>query len=192
MTISLYDLSVLTFLQTMRAVSGFLDRAAKHCAETGADPDDFVRARLYPDMAPFHFQIEALTHHAVWGLEAVKTGVFAPPPLVGAMPFTDLRALVSQAVAALEALTPEEVNSWSGKDLDIDLFRPLNEDNASTSAWAPRTLAFTPETFLLSYSLPNFYFHAVTAYDILRTRGVPIGKGDYEGRLRTRTASGLV
>ena len=188
MTISLYDLSVLTFLQTMRAVSGFLDRAAKHCAETGADPDDFVRASLYPDMAPFHFQIEALTHHAVWGLEAVKTGVFAPPPLVGAMPFTDLRALVSQAVAALEALTPEEVNSWSGKDLDIDLFRPLNEDNASTSAWAPRTLAFTPETFLLSYSLPNFYFHAVTAYDILRTRGVPIGKGDYEGRLRTRTA----
>ena len=78
MTISLYDLSVPTFLQTMRAVSGFLDRAAKHCAETGANPDDFVRARLYPDMAPFHFQIEALTHHAVWGLEAVKTGVFAP------------------------------------------------------------------------------------------------------------------
>src|SRR5262249_8766565 len=73
-------------------VSGFLDRAAKHCAETGADPDDFVRARLYPDMAPFHFQIEALTHHAVWGLEAVKTGVFAPPPPVGAIPFTDQRA----------------------------------------------------------------------------------------------------
>ena len=48
MTISLYDLSVLTFLQTMRAVSGFLDRAAKHCAETGADPDDFVRAQPLP------------------------------------------------------------------------------------------------------------------------------------------------
>src|SRR5262245_60493240 len=116
MTISLYDLSVLTFLQTMRAVSGFLDRAAKHCAETGADPDDFARARLYPDMAPFHFQIEALTHHAVWGLEAVKTGVFAPPPPVGAMPFTDLRAIVGQAVTALEAFTPDDVNSWSGKD----------------------------------------------------------------------------
>ena len=63
----------------MRAVSGFLNRAAKHCAETGGDPDDLVRARLYPDMAPFHFQIEALTHYGVWGLEAVKTGVFAPP-----------------------------------------------------------------------------------------------------------------
>ncbi|KRR15040.1 DUF1993 domain-containing protein [Bradyrhizobium retamae] len=188
MTITLYDLGVPTFLQTTRAVSGVLNRATKHCAETGANPDDFVHARLHPDMAPFHFQIESLKNHAVWGLEAVKTGVFAPPPLAGAMSFTDLRATVSQAVTTLEALTPEDVNSWSGKDLDIDVFRPVDEENASTSAWAPRTLAFTPETFLLSYSLPNFYFHAVTAYDILRTRGVPIGKGDYEGRLRTRTA----
>ena len=188
MTISLYDLSVPTFLQTMRAVSGFLERAARHCAETGADPDDFVRASLYPDMAPFHFQIEALTHHAVWGVEAVKTGVFAPPPLVGAMPFADLRAMVGQAITALEAFTPEEVNSWSGKDLDIEIFQPVDEENHSTSRWAPRTLAFTPETFLLSYSLPNFHFHAATAYDILRTRGVPLGKRDYQGRLRTRTA----
>src|SRR5262245_52709884 len=187
MAISLYDLSVPTFLQTTRAVSDFLARAARHCAETGANPDDFVGASLYPDMAPFHFQIEALTHHAVWGVEAVKTGVFAPPPLVGAMPFADLQAMVSKAVKSLEAFDPEAVNSWSGKDLDIEVYRPVDEENASTSAWGPRTLAFTPETFLLSYSLPNFYFHAVTAYDILRTRGVPIGKGDYEGRLRTRS-----
>jgi hypothetical protein len=79
MATSLYDLSVPTFLQTVRAVAGFLQRAAKHCAETGADPDDFVHARLIADMAPFHFQIDALSHHSVWGLEAVKTGVFAPP-----------------------------------------------------------------------------------------------------------------
>ena len=93
MATSLYDLSVPTFLQTVRAVAGFLQRAAKHCAETGADPDDFVHARLIADMAPFHFQIEALSHHSVWGLEAVKTGVFAPPALIGAMPFAGLRAL---------------------------------------------------------------------------------------------------
>jgi len=188
MTVSLYELSVPTFLQTTRAVSGFLDRAARHCTQTGADPEDFVSARLYPDMAPFHFQIEALTHHAVWGLEAVKTGVFAPPSLIGAMPFNALKAIVDQAVVALQALTPDEVNNWAGKDLDIDLHRPLDEENASTSAWAPRTLAFTSETFLLSFSLPNFHFHAVTAYAILRARGVPLGKRDYEGRLRTRAA----
>lgn len=186
MAISLYDLGLLTFLQTTRAVSGFLDRATRYCQESGADPEELVRARLVPDMAPLHFQVEALTHHAVWGLEAVKTGVFAPPPLVGAMPLADLGAMVGRAVTALEGLSREEVDSWGGKDLDIEIFRPLDEDRASTSAWVPRRLAFTSETLLLSFSLPNFHFHAVTAYDILRARGVPLGKRDYEGRLRTR------
>jgi hypothetical protein len=186
MATTLYDLSVPTFLQTTTAVAECLDRAARHCAETGIDPDSLVPARLVDDMAPFHFQIEALTHHAVWGLEAAKTGVFAPPPLVGAMPFADLQTMVGRAIAALEALAPDDVNSWSGKPLDIELFRPLDPKNASTSKWVPRTLALTPETYLLTYALPNFYFHVVTAYDILRTRGVPIGKGDYEGQLRVR------
>lgn len=186
MSISLYDLSVLTFLQTVNAVGTCLDRAICHFAQIGAEVEDVVTARLVPDMAPFHFQIEALTHHAVWGLEAVKTGVFDPPSLVGAMSFADLRAMVGDAATALAALTPDEVNAWSGRDLEIDIFRPVDGDNASTSAWAPRRMAFTAETFLLSYSLPNFYFHAVTAYDILRTQGVPIGKGDFEGSLRSR------
>ncbi len=183
---TLYDLSVPTVLQTVRAVGGFLDRTTRHYAETGADLEEVVKARLVPDMAPFHFQIEALTHHAVWGIEAVKTGVFAPPPLVGAMPFADLRAMVGDATTVLEAFTPDEVNSWSGRNLDIVIYQPLDEENATTSSWVPRTLAFTPETFLLSYSLPNFYFHSVTAYNILRTRGVPLGKHHYQGQLRTR------
>lgn len=187
MAISFYDLSVPTFLQTVRAVEGFLDRAIIHCAEADADPDDFVKARLFPDMAPLHFQIEALVHHAVWGLEAVRTGIFAPPPLVGAMPFSDLRAMVAQAVMALETLTPDEVNNWSGEELNIELHRPLDTEDVWTP-WSPRTFAFTSETFLLSFSMPNFHFHAVTAYNILRSRGVPLGKRDYEGWLRTRAA----
>jgi hypothetical protein len=173
MATSLYDLSVPTFLQTVRAVAGCLDRAARHCAEIGADPDDFVPARLFDDMAPFHFQIEAVAHHSVWGVEALKTGVFAPPALIGPAPFARLQAMIGEAERALKAFTPEEVDSWTGKDLDLQI--------------GPRRLAFTSETFILSFSLPNFHFHAVTAYDILRTRGVPVGKRDYEGRLRTRS-----
>ncbi len=174
MAISFYELSVPTFLQTVRAVAGYLDRAADHCAQTGADPDSFVHARLFDDMAPFHFQIEAAWHHAVWGLEAAKTGVFAPPALVGPVPFAELQAMMGRAQAALEALSPAEVDSWAGRDLDLQI--------------GPRRLAFTSETLILSFSLPNFHFHAVTAYDILRSRGVPLGKRDYEGRLRTRPA----
>jgi uncharacterized protein len=174
MATSLYDLSVPTFLQTVKAIGGFLDRAVGYCAETRTEPDDFVHARLFDDMAPFHFQIEAAWHHSVWGLEAVKTGAFGPPPLVGPVPFADLQSMIRKAEKTLESFTPDEVNRWAGKDLDLQI--------------GPRKLAFKSESFILSFSLPNFYFHAVTAYDILRARGVPIGKRDFEGRLRTRTA----
>jgi hypothetical protein len=115
-----------------------------------------------------------LAHHSVWGLAAVKTGVFGPPALIGPIPFADLHAMIAQAVTALEAFTPDEVNGWAGKDLDLQI--------------GPRRLAFTSETFILSFSLPNFHFHAVTAYDILRMKGVPLGKRHYEGQLRTRSA----
>src|ERR1700739_2485026 len=106
MATTLYDLSVPTFLQTVRAVGGFLDRAARHCAEIGADPDDFVQVRMFEHMAPFHFQIDDAWHHSVWGLEAAKTGVFAPPASVGPVPFADLRAMMGEAETALKAVTP--------------------------------------------------------------------------------------
>jgi hypothetical protein len=173
-SISLYDLSVPTFLQTVKSVQGFLRRAAAHFTATDVDPDRFVSTRLFDDMAPFHFQVEAAWHHAVWGVEALKTGVFAPPDLVGPVPFADLQAMMDKAEKALEAFTPDEVNEWAGKELDLQV--------------GPRRLAFTSETFILSFSLPNFHFHAVTAYDILRSRGVPLGKRDYEGPLRTRSS----
>jgi uncharacterized protein len=174
MPVSLYDLSVPTYLQTVNALAAVLDRAEDHCAKNGSDPDDFVDARLIDDMAPFHFQIEAAWHHCVWGVDTARTGAFTPPALVGPVPFRDLREMMANAKTALEAFEPDEVNSWGGRHLDLQI--------------GPRRLAFTSETFILSFSMPNFFFHVVTAYDILRMRGVPIGKRDYEGQLRTRSS----
>src|SRR5258706_2419279 len=136
MSTSLYDLSVPTFLQTVRSIGGFLGRAATHFAEMDVDPDNFVNTRLFDDMAPFHFQIEAAWHHSVWGVEALKTGVFAPPALVGPVPFANLQAMIGKAATALEAFTPDEVDGWAGHDLDLQI--------------GPRRLAFTSEGFLLS------------------------------------------
>lgn len=171
MATSLYDLSVPTSLQTVRAIGGYLDRAALHFSESGVDADAFVHTRLIDDMAPFHFQIEAAWHHAVWGVEALKTGAFTPPALEGPVPFARLRAMIRDGEVALEAFAPAAINACEGKQLDLQI--------------GPRRLAFTAEMFILSFSLPNFHFHAVTAYDILRAHGAPIGKRDYEGRLRT-------
>lgn len=177
MATSLFDMSVPTFLQTVKAVGGFLDRAITHCQQTGTDPDDFVNTRLFPDMAPFFFQIECVDNYSVWGLEAMRSGAFAPPDLVGMVPFADLQARIAQTEVALNAFTPDEVNGWAGKELNLIL-----------EHISPRPTALTSETFFLSFLLPNFHFHTVTAYDILRTRGVPIGKRDYEGQLRTRAS----
>jgi hypothetical protein len=93
------------------------------------------------------------------------------PHFVGPVPFGDLQGMMEKAKRALEAFEPDEVNGWAGRHLDLRI--------------GPRKL--TSETLILSFSMPNFYFHVVTAYDILRMRGVPIGKRDYEGRLRTRS-----
>jgi uncharacterized protein len=177
MATTLFDISVPTFLQTVRAVGGFLDKAAAHCNATGADPDDLVTARLYPDMAPFWFQIECVDNYSVWGIEAMRSGSWTPPDLAQVIPFSDLQARIGRSVSALEAFKPAEVNTWSGKGLDIAITHV-----------GPEPTPFTSETFLLSFLLPNFHFHAVTAYDILRTKGVPVGKRDYEGQLRTRPA----
>ena len=85
MRTSLYDLSVPTFLQTVRSVGGFLDRAATHFSNTGVDPDNFVNTRLFDDMAPFHFQIEAACHHSVWGGARLSRPARSPLP-----PWSDL------------------------------------------------------------------------------------------------------
>lgn len=129
---SLYDLSVPTFLQTVSAIGGFLDLATRHCAENEVDSDDFVDARLFDDMAPFHFQIEAAWHHVVWGVEALRTGEFTPPPLVGPVPLADLQAMIRKAETTLAALTRDEVDSWAGKELGLQI--------------GPRRLAFTAES----------------------------------------------
>ncbi|GHC45721.1 DUF1993 domain-containing protein [Neogemmobacter tilapiae] len=173
MTVSFFDLGVPTFLQTVRSVGVCLDKATVHCRETGTDPDELVSARLFPDMAPFFFQIECIDNYSVWGLDAIRGSVFNPPDLVGPVPFRALQARISGTEAALTNLTPEEVNAWSGKKLDMQIHTD------------PQKTAFVAETYLLSFLLPNFYFHAVTAYDILRAQGVPIGKRDFEGQLRS-------
>ena len=157
MRTSLYDLSVPTFLQTVRSVGGFLDRAATHFSNTGVDPDNFGNTRLFDDMAPFHFQIEAASNHSVWGVEALKTGAFTPPALVGPVPFTDLQAMIGKAETALEAFVPEEINYCAGKHLDLQI--------------GPRRLAFTSETFILSFSLPSCAREACRSVNVITRVG---------------------
>ena len=78
MAISLYDVSVANFLQTVGAVEGFLAKAAAHFKEKGVDPNEVVEARLAPDMLPFRFQIQSVAHHSLGAMHGVQAGQFSP------------------------------------------------------------------------------------------------------------------
>jgi hypothetical protein len=173
MALSLYDASVANYLQTLGAVSGFLDRCLTHFREHGIDPEKIVETRLAPDMQPFRFQIISVAQHSRGAIEGVQQGVFNPPSSKTPYDFAGLQGLVAQAREVLSGLTPEAVNALGGRDLVFQL--------------GERQLPFTAEGFLMSFSLPNFYFHATTAYDILRTNGVPLGKRDFMGRLKMKS-----
>ena len=172
MAIALYDLSVPTYLQTLDGVTGFLEKGLAYCREHKIDPGEIVATRLFADMAPFSFQVRSVVHHSVGAMEALKSGVFSPASNAEPIDYAGLQALIADARTRLEALKPAEVNALEGKDVTFQ-FREMN-------------IPFVAENFLLSFSLPNFHFHATTAYDILRSRGVPVGKRDYMGRLRIK------
>jgi hypothetical protein len=173
MAISLYELSIASYLQSLAAVNGFLDRGLAHFRENNIDPEQVVETRLYPDMLPFRFQIQSVAHHSVGAIEGVKNGIFRPPSNLANHDYAGLQALIADARQTLEKATPEVVNALEGGDVVFEIRNTK--------------IPFTAEKFILSFSLPNFYFHATTAYDILRSKGVPVGKRDYLGTLRKKT-----
>jgi hypothetical protein len=172
MAISLYDSSVACFLQTLGGVEGFLSRGLAHCTEKNIDPNEIVEARLFPDMLPFRFQITSVAHHSLGAVRGAQQGAFAPQSQVPPLDYAGLQKTVADARAALQQLAPADVNALEGKDVVFQV-RDMK-------------LPFKAEGFLLSFSLPNFHFHATTAYDILRSKGVPLGKRDYMGKLRLK------
>ena len=173
MGVSLYDLSVASYLQVIGGVAGFLEKGAKHCAENNIDPNTLVETRLHADMFPLQFQIQSVTHHSLGAIEGIKKGLFTPPPQIPAQDYKGLQKMLADTRDALTKLTPADVNALEGRDMAFQI-RDFK-------------IPFTAEGFIMSFSLPNFYFHATTAYDILRMKGVPLGKRDYMGQMRMKT-----
>ncbi len=172
MGIALYDLSVASYLQGIGGVAGVLEKGAKYCAENNIDPNTLVEARIHADMLPLQFQVQSVVHHSIGAIEGCRKGLFSPPPPLPAQDYRGLQKMVSEARDALMKVAPEEVNAFQGRDMTFQL-RDFK-------------IPFTAEGFVMSFSLPNFYFHATTAYDILRMKGVPLGKRDFLGQMRMK------
>jgi len=173
MATSLYDLSVACYLQTLTGVAGYLDKGLAHCTAANIDLNELVETRLYADMLPFRFQLQSVAHHSLGAIEGVKKGLFLPPSNLPMLDYQGLQKLIADTREALKKLTPAEVNALEGKDVAFQI-RDMK-------------IPFTAEGFILSFSLPNFHFHAATAYGMLRSKGVPLGKRDYMGQMRIKT-----
>lgn len=172
MTISLYDASVTGYLQMLEGVSGFMAVSEAHFLEKGVDLAEIVETRLIEDMAKFRFQVVSVHHHTAGGAAALLSGEFGPPTDKRPHDWAALRGLVDEAKTSLTSLTADEINARAGQDV--------------TFRMGDYSRAYTAENFLLSFSLPNLYFHATTAYDILRMKGAPIGKRDFGGPQRIK------
>ena len=121
MAISLYDLTVASYLQTLGAVSGFLDRGGAHCQDNNIDPESIVETRLWDDMLPFRFQIISVAHHSRGAIEGAKKGVFGPPSESRPLTYAQLQELVGETIAALKALTPADVNALEGSEVTFQM-----------------------------------------------------------------------
>lgn len=172
MSVSLHTVVVGAYQQFLPQAARLIDKAEAHCSETGTSPDDLAKTCLAPDMWPFSKQIEQIAHHSANAIQAVRNGNFSP--LAGDFPheFAAMRKVIADAQTAIDAVDPAELDRLADSDV---LFKVGKFE-----------MMFTAGDFLTSFSLPNFYFHVTTAYNILRTSGVRIGKTDYLGRMRTK------
>jgi uncharacterized protein len=172
MSFSLYEAVVPSNLQILGAVDGLLDKAEAFCAERGRTATDLIDARLAPDMLPFGYQVKSCAVHSVGGIAGVRAGSFSPDRSAWPTDFAGLHAVLRAAI--------EELNG-----IDRDAFDALAE-NDTQFLFGERSMPFTGANFLLSFSQPNFYFHATTAYAILRAQGVTLGKRDFMGMPRIK------
>jgi len=170
---SLYAATIPSYQQTLGAVAGLLDKAETFCATMSLAPSEIIQARLAKDMLPFAYQVKSTVVHSIGSIEGVRRGVFSPDMDPPPESFAALRGRVTDALTALASIPPAEVDAMMGKEMRF--------------SFGERNIEFTAENFLLSFSQPNFYFHAATAYDILRWKGVSIGKRDFMGRLRIKS-----
>lgn len=172
MTLSLYDVIIPAYQQTLGSMAVLLDKGEAFCNEHGIEEKELTGARLAEDMLHFTYQVKAVTENSLGAIEGIRLGNFTPTMPSKPEDFSSLKARIATALAGIDALSSDEVNDFLGRDMKFTL--------------GEKRIDFTAENFLLSFALPNFYFHAVTAYDLLRVRGVKLGKMVFLGEMRTK------
>jgi len=166
MSLTMYRASVPVFVRALGILSELLKKGEAFAKEQGMSPDALVQERLREDMLPLAGQIQRASDSSKLAVERL-TGVAAPKFEDDEATLDQLQQRIAKTLAYIQSVSPEAFNDSAQREIKLNYgdFQPV----------------FSGETYLLGFAIPNFYFHIVTAYDILRVKGVPVGKRDYLG-----------
>ncbi|KAL6231422.1 hypothetical protein BDW75DRAFT_44646 [Aspergillus navahoensis] len=161
---TIHTYAITPLIRGLKALNTILKKAEEHAKANNIPLEDLVNASLIADMKPLSFQVFVTTNAAV---KVLSRATFVEPPVQNDTDktFDDFYKRIDETLAALEKVDAAVIQAHEGKTFKAPL--------------GPTEAEFTPESYVTSYAMPNFFFHLVTAYDILRAKGVPVGKMDY-------------
>jgi uncharacterized protein len=164
---SFYDATVPAFLQILGSLSGLLTKSEAHCKARNIQPEVLLGARLFPDMLPLSKQIQLASDFAAKGCARLTQSEVPSTPDTEKT-FEELKQRLANTAEYVKAFKPTQFDGADARDVTF----PAGPD---------KTMTVKGQQFLSHFALPNFYFHAATAHDILRHNGVEIGKRDFLG-----------
>lgn len=171
MPLTLHEAFVPTAQQILRALRGLVDKAEAQCSETGCTADTLMDAKLAETMWNLPWHVRACWMHSGYAIKSFPNGAFTPDLTDIPGDWDAMRAMIDDAIETLGTVTVDELEAIADKPVDFVL-------------GGTARMTMTGKDFLLSFNQPNFFFHAATFYDILRMKGVALGKRDFLGAPR--------
>ena len=166
MSFGMFQASVPAFLQMLKNLSAILDKGEAFAAEREIEPEVLLNWRLAADMFPLTRQVQIAADFAK-GTTARLAGAEVPKYADDEKTFAELKARIAKTVKFVEGFKPKDIDGSETRDITLTA--------------GDQEMHFKGEPYLVHFALPNFYFHATTAYDILRSCGVEVGKRDFIG-----------
>ncbi len=166
MTLGMYSASVPVFVRNLQNLADILAKGQSYAAEKGLNEQELVQGRLINDMFPLARQVQMACDSAKFAA-ARLSGIQAPSHEDTETRFDELQARINSTLAFLKSVDGATIDG--------------SEDKAISFSNKGGDYSFNGRDYLFQFAHPNFFFHVTTAYDILRAKGVQVGKKDYLG-----------
>ncbi|MEO5830029.1 MAG: DUF1993 domain-containing protein [Rhodanobacter sp.] len=165
---AMYVSSIPVFKQMLGGLSAILAKADAHAADQHIEQVALTQARLFPDMFPLARQVQIACDFAR-GVSARLAGAEVPKYEDNEQTFAQLGELIVRTLSFIDSFSPAQLEGSAQREI-------------VTRPGTPKERRFNGQAYLLSYGLPQFFFHVTTAYALLRHNGIEIGKRDYMGQ----------